>query len=1485
MADQNQNPPPTQTTAIATQASTAPLTNPSEIGNDANGIQRVPAREGTNIVKMSEPLDENNWTVWKERMKRALRLCGIEDYAYGKIKRPDDPIQANNWDYNDNYAQFVIINNITSTEMLNVGKCPTAYAIWQSLEAMHETKGHQTIIGIIRNLFRTIAEEDTNISEHLNALKSYWERLNMIDDDDFKISDKFFKVMISSSLPITWDTFTEAYVGGRKGEIETDQKKLTTSTTFIGIIKEEYLRRVARTQKTEQGSPSNTNQAIATNKGRSLASRLGQQPRINQSRPTGNMVNRPYTGGRTSTNGARYGNTTKLGQLHCRNCELDNHNTEDCRYLGDRSVIRCSKCKTFGHVDKDCWGKDGPKRRRNNRNDGRYSGNKRSRTDQTNEGIEQTNSGIVEIDENSDQQITFGVQEGEIWFDESEVGQYSGFKEYEESNENDERVLYYDWLADSATTSHICNDRQAFINYSPDGEGTVIGVGNIKTAIQGRGTVQLYSECEGITYSLTMENVLHIPKNKNNLISLGRWDREGRSYQGGEGRLTLFNANGIPVARGNKVKNNLYRMRLAYERKMKEKTNENVTYAAHTKSPTWEIWHKRFGHISYGGLQKIYDLDLVDGFHVDSKSDKPDCVTCTEAKMTEQPYPKTQRRYETPGILTHMDVWGKYDVISINGHQYYLLFVDDATRFTTVTFLKGKNETSQKTKQYLTYLKTQGKRPRAIRIDRGKEFLNENLKSWCQDQGIEIQATAGHSPAQNGVAERMNRTLTEITRAMLKGQNAPEFLWELAVEHAAYIRNQAYTKSLKEKTPYEAWFGNKPNIKGLHEFGAQVWVLLQGQKMTRKLMPKSQRRMYVGYEDGPKAIKYYSAETRKILTSRNYRFLSLLEKEDPPPEGIVVAPDVPREGESRGCALPMSLDTQRTVSKSQKRKHEDQYNEPRKTRGKRPNYKQMNDPFSEEEEVEENVESGWLSVAINEHSGKDEPKSLAVAKKSLEWPQWEYAIREELAQLLRKGTWKLTNTPAEAIPIMNKWVFTKKYNKEGDLIKYKARLVVKGCAQRPGYDYDETFAPVVRLETIRTILALSVAENLVIRQMDVKGAYLNGNLNETVYMHQPEGYEDKTGRTCLLKKTLYGLKQAGREWNKELDRKLHKHDFKRLRSDPCVYTRGKEKMLEIITVWVDDLLLFASTQQLCDKMKKNLRSEWEVTDLGEPSKIIGIEIAREKNSITISQKQYIQNILVREGMERANPVAMPMDPNLALEKNPDGQEGNRSNSYAKLLGELQFLANATRPDIAYAVNRLATYTANPSLQHNTALKRILRYLAGTKNFGITYRNSKTSFGANSTYGFADAAYANTDDLKSTSGYVFLSEGGAITWRSKKQTTIALSSTEAEYVALSEAGREACWLRNLYDELGYKQKIPTIIKGDNDGSIMMARNPQFHKRSKHIDTRWHWIRDLVENNVVRIESCRDPEQTADVLTKALAKPKHTKHVEEMGLMQA
>jgi hypothetical protein len=319
-------------------------------------------------------------------------------------------------------------------------------------------------------------------------------------------------------------------------------------------------------------------------------------------------------------------------------------------------------------------------------------------------------------------------------------------------------------------------------------------------------------------------------------------------------------------------------------------------------------------------------------------------------------------------------------------------------------------------------------------------------------------------------------------------------------------------------------------------------------------------------------------------------------------------------------------------------------------------------------------------------------------------------------------------------------------------------------------------------------------------------------------------------------------------------------------------------------VWVDDLMLFATSAELNARMKAHLRAEWEMTDMGEPTKIVGIEIMRSKDAISISQKHYVENILKQQGMQDANPVGMPMDPNIKLEPNPDSSDGNQSNSFAKLLGKLQFLANATRPDITYAVNRLASYTANPSLQHSTALKRILRYFAGTRDYGITYRKPAEDLpiSPNVFYRFANAAYANADDYKSTSGYVFIASGGAVSWRSKKQTTIALLSMEAEYVALSEAGHEASWLRSLHDELGDKQEKPTLIKGDNDGSIAMARNPQFHKRSKHITTRWHWVRDLVEDGALTIESCRDPQQMADILTKALPKPKHQRHTQEMGL---
>ena len=562
--------------------------------------------------------------------------------------------------------------------------------------------------------------------------------------------------------------------------------------------------------------------------------------------------------------------------------------------------------------------------------------------------------------------------------------------------------------------------------------------------------------------------------------------------------------------------------------------------------------------------------------------------------------------------------------------------------------------------------------------------------------------TAPYSPSQNSVAERMNRTLVELARAMIIHSKLPEFLWEPAVAHATYMRNLSYTKFIPNTTPYQLWHNRKPDVSHLHEFGAPVWILAQGQRVLQKMLPKSQRRAYIRCNEGSKAVKYYNAVTRNILTSCNYRFL--VPSTDNPPEEIAIDPGEiapPCEGEAEDT----TRSTDPVIPQKRQRAEEEpvDINQPRKTRNIRVDYQYLDNPFTDEEEagIAKVREQAFAAVP------NDECRSLCEAKESDEWPEWERAIQVELNQLQRMGTWKLVDKPPDIVPIGNKFVFAKKRDKDGILIKHKTQLVAKGCVQRPRFDYFETHAPIVHLETIRAILAITPTRKLYIQQLDVKGAYLNGKLTERMYMKQPEGYDDRTGCVCRLIKTLYGLKQAGREWNIELDTKLCKKGYMQLRLDPCVYIWRAGDDFAIIAVWVDDMLTFTTTIVLRDKTKADIESKWEITDLGVPTKIVGIKLTISPDKIFISSSKYIESILLREGLGRSNPVSTPLDPNVTLVPNPDGNAGDRSNVFASLLGELQYIAIATRPDISYVVNRLASYTANPSLQHHTTLKRIL----------------------------------------------------------------------------------------------------------------------------------------------------------------------------------
>jgi Reverse transcriptase (RNA-dependent DNA polymerase). len=381
------------------------------------------------------------------------------------------------------------------------------------------------------------------------------------------------------------------------------------------------------------------------------------------------------------------------------------------------------------------------------------------------------------------------------------------------------------------------------------------------------------------------------------------------------------------------------------------------------------------------------------------------------------------------------------------------------------------------------------------------------------------------------------------------------------------------------------------------------------------------------------------------------------------------------------------------------------------------------------------------------------------AKERTDWDKWKIGMDDEINQLEGLKTWTLVHLPTDRTAIPNKWVYRLKKDKEGIIIKHKARLVAKGYEQQAGIDYGETFAPVMRLDTLRLLLALAAKLALEIHVVDIVGAYLNGKLDEIIYMQQPPEYNDGTGRVCQLHRSIYGLKQSGRVWNDNLNRTFTELRYTRLQSDQCVYIRHTPDSVIIIAVHVDDMAIFGSDKRSIANAKNDLQTKYKITDLGEAKQIVGIEIDRDINAGTlkISQAQYITKVLKRFKMEESHTVRSPMDPNVKLIKTPDDEKYDIPD-YAPAIGSLNFAACTTRPDIRHPTQALSQFMSNPNPTHWTAVKRVLRYLNGTRNYGITYGLG----GEVEPIAYSDADWgANPNDRKSVSGNIFIMFGGPL----------------------------------------------------------------------------------------------------------------------------
>ncbi|KAL6316992.1 hypothetical protein AAG906_026686 [Vitis piasezkii] len=745
---------------------------------------------------------------------------------------------------------------------------------------------------------------------------------------------------------------------------------------------------------------------------------------------------------------------------------------------------------------------------------------------------------------------------------------------------------------------------------------------------------------------------------------------------------------------------------------------------------------------------------------------------------------------------------------------------------------------------------------------------------FLAQEGIVHLSSCVDTPQQNGIAERKNRHLLEVARSLMMP-----------------------SRVLKFQTPCQTLLKSFPTTRLISTvppkiFGCSVFVHINQQHRS-KLDPRSLKCIFLGYSSNQKGYKCYSPVTRKFYNSmdvtffetqpyypkndiqgenstQEYQFWDLESFNESP---ITTENHIPPESFNQPESIVDLWDKEHIQEETEEGALSQQTHEAEPG----PNPSKLPGNNTPDGTVDSELENDILNMPIAWRKGvrsctqhpignfisydKLSPTFRAFTssiteiqvpqniQEAFKYPKWKAAVDEEVRALEKNGTWEITDLPRGKKPVGCKWIFTVKYKADGNVDRYKARLVAKGFTQSYGIDYQETFAPVAKLNTVRVLLSLAANLDWSLHQLDVKNAFLNGDLEEEVYMDIPAGLETTSNfnKVCRLRKSLYGLKQSP----------------------------GKAA---IIIVYVDDIILTGDHEEKIDLLKKLLTKEFEIKDLGNLKYFLGMEIARSKKGIAVSQRKYVLDLLNETGMLGCKPAETPMDTTVKLEES-DGSAPVDKGRYQRLVGKLIYLSH-TRPDIGFSVSVVSQFMNNPTEKHMTAVIRILRYLKMTPGKGLFFqRTTKKEIEI-----FSDADWAGSvTDRRSTSGYCSFVWGNLVTWRSKKQSVVARSSAEAEFRAMAQGICEGIWLNRLLEELRVPLKHPMVLYCDNQAAISIAKNPVHHDRTKHVEIDRHFIKEKIEEGVFKVSYTPTNCQTADILTKALARVNFEDLIEKLGMI--
>lgn len=657
----------------------------------------------------------------------------------------------------------------------------------------------------------------------------------------------------------------------------------------------------------------------------------------------------------------------------------------------------------------------------------------------------------------------------------------------------------------------------------------------------------------------------------------------------------------------------------------------------------------------------------------------------------------------------------------------------------------------------------------------------------------------------------------------------------------------------------------------------------------RKLDKKSIRCIFVGYSQTQKAYRFWDPTTRTVKISRDATFdehhrLAHVPEENP------IRPEQPQRPTlsitSQEEVLPVALNDQGVSEEDPATELTDDA-APTKTPEAIDEVEEAPIPLRRSLRGRIPVKE-WRALPAKSRSYADGvyiPSSYHDAINCPDADKWKVAIAEEYESLIKNGTWSTVPCPKGRKAIRSRWTFDIKPGMNGGRQRYKARFVAKGFSQRPGIDFQETYASVVTHDTFRTVMAETAAEDLEAEQFDIATAFLNGPLVEEIYLAQPEGFvtPGREDEVLRLHKCIYGLKQSSRVWGQHFTDFIKQQGFTQSEADPCFFYRVNGDEKTFLIVWVDDGIIVSNTQQSIEGFKAKLQQTFKIRSYT-LERFVGISIIRDRaqRKIHLSQPDYTGQIVEKFHMASCSPKPVPAVPGAHLTKPVDGSSVDTAFPYREAVGSLLYLALVSRPDISFAVGQVARFVSSHNSSHVKAVRQIISYLRGTLSHGISF----TGVISGPPVGFTDADYAGCiDTRKSTTGSVFLYRGGPIAWCSRRQSSVAQSTAEAEYIAASETTKEAVWIRRILPELQQRLGGPTIIKCDNHAAIILASHPDQRQKTKHIDVRYHFIRSQQEAGEISIQYVNTDNQLADILTKALAGPRFKTIREALGVLPA